>query len=53
MLPLSNIGRGNGGAGTYSLGITVMNLCFGIFQHNLSMVVVRFLGLIQTRMAIL
>jgi len=31
ILPFSNIGRGNGGAGTYSLGITVMSLCFWHF----------------------
>ena len=38
----SNIERGNGGAGTYSIGITVMSSCisiFAIFQHNLSTVV--------------
>ena len=39
ILPFSNIEKDNGGADTYSVGITDMSLCFGIFQHNLSMVV--------------
>jgi len=28
ILPFSNIERGNGGTGTYSVGITAMRLCF-------------------------
>ena len=38
-LLFSNIERENGGAGTYSVGITAMSYVFAMFQHNLTVVV--------------